>query len=574
MPPRGPPALLWLAALAAMLVMCAAPAACEDVKEFDMPVGRVIEVLPAGTTRCDSYIVAPGGNTYARATRAIFYFVALCYIFLGTALISDQFMAAIEKITSKEKSVVTVRADGSRETLTFAVWNETVANLTLMALGSSAPEILLSVIETLQNISKEPGELGPSTIIGSAAFNLLCITAVCTVAVPEGEIRRVKEVGVYAITSITSIFAYVWLLIVLKIWSENFITMAEAVLTLLFFPALVAGAWAQDNNWFKKTKGKPKQQGGKMGSSHIVQGGSHSSRTPGGGGKDSDKEKEPGHGGVPTVDAGTAKLDGRERERVGAKIKEVRLLNENGKIGRHAEHEADDAAVGAVSKAIVHAKMPKRWSRAHYRSSVMRGFSGKPRVLPSKTMLEHRDLLNVLGPDPAAAGDVSAVFSFANATYSVLEDAGFVEVEVICERTTPRSIPGLTPVRAVTVDYSTADGSATAGSDYIPCRGRITFEPGETKKSISVSIVEWGFGFWGGVCFCVFWGFFFFFFHFQLSSHSHAYLINPPPPPHAVHRSSFTLRLTTTSTRTTRSSLCSWGTRLWAPPSAGTRSLR
>lgn len=28
------------------------------------------------------------------------------------------------------------------------VWNETVANLTLMALGSSAPEILLSVIQT------------------------------------------------------------------------------------------------------------------------------------------------------------------------------------------------------------------------------------------------------------------------------------------------------------------------------------------------------------------------------------------------------------------------------------------
>jgi solute carrier family 8 (sodium/calcium exchanger) len=30
-----------------------------------------------------------------------------------------------------------------------AVWNPTVANLTLMALGSSAPEILLSVIETV-----------------------------------------------------------------------------------------------------------------------------------------------------------------------------------------------------------------------------------------------------------------------------------------------------------------------------------------------------------------------------------------------------------------------------------------
>jgi solute carrier family 8 (sodium/calcium exchanger) len=29
------------------------------------------------------------------------------------------------------------------------LWNPTVANLTLMALGSSAPEILLNVIETI-----------------------------------------------------------------------------------------------------------------------------------------------------------------------------------------------------------------------------------------------------------------------------------------------------------------------------------------------------------------------------------------------------------------------------------------
>jgi len=32
------------------------------------------------------------------------------------------------------------------------VWNETVANLTLMALGSSAPEILLSVLQTLKDL--------------------------------------------------------------------------------------------------------------------------------------------------------------------------------------------------------------------------------------------------------------------------------------------------------------------------------------------------------------------------------------------------------------------------------------
>ena len=42
-----------------------------------------------------------------------------------------------------------------------------------MALGSSAPEILLSVIETLQTLGLKPGELGPSTIVGSAAFTWL-----------------------------------------------------------------------------------------------------------------------------------------------------------------------------------------------------------------------------------------------------------------------------------------------------------------------------------------------------------------------------------------------------------------
>lgn len=54
------------------------------------------------------------------------------------------------------------------------VWNPTIANLTLMALGSSAPEILLSIIETVTTLENDtPGVLGPATIVGSAAFNLL-----------------------------------------------------------------------------------------------------------------------------------------------------------------------------------------------------------------------------------------------------------------------------------------------------------------------------------------------------------------------------------------------------------------
>lgn len=67
-----------------------------------------------------------------------------------------------------------------------------MANLSLLALGTSAPEILLSVIEIVGN-NFESGELGPGTIVGSAAFNLLFICAICMSCVPDGETRRIQS---------------------------------------------------------------------------------------------------------------------------------------------------------------------------------------------------------------------------------------------------------------------------------------------------------------------------------------------------------------------------------------------
>ena len=43
---------------------------------------------------------------------------------------------------------------------------------------------------------------------------------------------------------------------------------------------------------------------------------------------------------------------------------------------------------------------------------------------------------------------------------------------------------------AVTVDYATSDGTAKAGVDYTAVSGTLTFAPGETEKTVSVSVLD------------------------------------------------------------------------------------
>ena len=132
-------------------------------------------------------------------------------------------------------------------------WNDTVANLTLMALGSSSPEILLSVIEICGN-NFLAGELGPGTIVGSAAYNLLVISALCVVAIEGNEIRRIKNFKVFLTTAAWSVFAYLWLYIVLVVISPNEVTLWEAVITFLSFPVLVVNSYMAEKNFFFASK--------------------------------------------------------------------------------------------------------------------------------------------------------------------------------------------------------------------------------------------------------------------------------------------------------------------------------
>lgn len=74
-------------------------------------------------------------------------------------------------------------------------------------------------------------------------------------AVPTGELRIIADMGVFIVTAIFSIFAYIWMMIVLVLWSPDKVEIAEAVITLIFFIILITLAFAADKyNAYKKKK--------------------------------------------------------------------------------------------------------------------------------------------------------------------------------------------------------------------------------------------------------------------------------------------------------------------------------
>ena len=189
-------------------------------------------------------INVPGTSLMGKGTLCTFYLIFLFWLFLGISVIADIFMEAIEVITSSTRDMPFADKDGNVVTVPVPVWNPTIANLTLMALGSSAPEILLSVIEALKNLGEKAGELGPSSIVGSGAFNLLVISGVSIVSVDAP--KKIYDLGVYSCTAFFSIFAYSWMYICLVVTTPDEIDLTEAWLTFFFFFLLVSMAFGFD----------------------------------------------------------------------------------------------------------------------------------------------------------------------------------------------------------------------------------------------------------------------------------------------------------------------------------------
>ena len=144
-----------------------------------------------------------------------FYLAGLLYCFLAVFMVADLFMCSIEAITSATKKVLIPQEDGGLEEIEVPIWNGSLANLLLMSLGPrSAPEIILTIVGITSNgFYNDP--LGSNLIVGSGVFNNMVIAAISIICIPAGQVRRIENIPVFIVTVFFSLFAYVWLLIIL-----------------------------------------------------------------------------------------------------------------------------------------------------------------------------------------------------------------------------------------------------------------------------------------------------------------------------------------------------------------------
>merc|ERR1719211_29665 len=399
-----------------------------------------------------------------RFGRGLLYGILMIYLFIGVAIASDKFMESIEMITAQEKEVsIKDPKTGKTQTIVVKVWNETVANLTLMALGSSAPEIMLSVIEIFAKDFRA-GDLGPGTIVGSAAFNLFMIIGLCMYVIPDDEVRKIKHLRVFCVTATWSVFAYVWLYLILGAISYGKVEVWEGLLTFLFFPATVYTAFIAEKRMFCYKYFDKSEVGVVLGSTK----GDIESRAQE---KFKDFDED--------VDPALAEFERNRREYINA-MKRIRLeVPDISMIDLETRAREEVMAAG-----------PK--SRAYYRAQATRKMAGKEDAKKafSKQLAAEAEAEKASAEAEARKAAEAEVkrddgvcrIFFDPPHYTVMESVGTFEVTVVRE--------GGDMSQTIQVDYKTEDGTASHEGDYIEAIGTLTFGPNETQKHVTLEVLD------------------------------------------------------------------------------------
>jgi solute carrier family 8 (sodium/calcium exchanger) len=249
-------------------------------------------------------------------------------------------------------------------------------------------------------------------------------------SIPSNELRVINDLQVFGVTGVSSVFAYLWLLMIVQgSWSKDVIEPWEGILTFLWFPLLIVVAFLADKGYFSRGGVEAKKQMKKVS-------------------LDMAKTKD------------LAKLD-----------KEIRA-----KYG-------DDLTEEEVAQLIT-SEYGSSVSRAAYRIGAIRSIVGGKRIHHATAQTACKRASQVRPEPTKKKEDEKTYIEFLSGSYTVGEDAGHIEL--------PVRRRGGDECGTVRVHYQTVAGDATEGSDFEETHGDLVFPApfsGETKL-VRVPIVN------------------------------------------------------------------------------------
>jgi solute carrier family 8 (sodium/calcium exchanger) len=273
--------------------------------------------------------------------------------------------------------------------------------------------------------------------VGSAAFNLLIIIGICVMVIPPANIdtgepgfRKIDDLNVFSLTATFSMFAYIWLYLMLDVISPNVVTLPEAAATFLMCPLLVWLAWLADTGFFSRKK------------------------------ETSDEETN-------SKDAMKGTL---------------KATNAHGML-RDLNVKAKGANAEDLSNVILAHKFENTpISRAKYRIQALRSVTGKKLALPQITDSMKASLKKVDSASQNSSKEVPSSISFESTAINTLESCGTLSVAV--------KLNGPAPTSPITVDFYTEGKTATMGEDFLEAKGTLTFDAENTTRNIDITIIK------------------------------------------------------------------------------------
>ncbi|CAG7822333.1 unnamed protein product [Allacma fusca] len=279
----------------------------------------------------------------------------------------------------------------------------------------------------------------------------------------QGEVRRIKHLRVFFVTATWSVFAYIWLLLVVQVITPGIIDVWEGVLTFCFFPLTVLTAFIADRKVIIYKYLRKRYRTNKRG---VIVEGEDGYIEP----TKSDQE----HG----FRVFAEESDTTVHEFEDSRRQFIRVLRELRKENRNLDPEQ----IEELARQQVLIKGPK--SRAYYRIQATRKLVGAQCLIKraqERAASDQNTEQEIEEEETARLSHATSIF-FDPGHYTVMENIGTFQTTVKRE--------GGDLSLKVLVDYRTEDGTATGGTDYVKASGTLAFLPGESLKHIELHVLD------------------------------------------------------------------------------------